>query len=177
MRERTGAGHADSSNPLSRAHRNQAYDSTSPSITPSFSVTTTSSLRASMYQQPQVSAGDAVAAADSGSQQAQQAAAYINQYCAATDTPVPVVAGPIVAPGALSYYAFSGNNIAQTDVKPGEVSPPPAEPAVTLKVAENAMRKLVTAELKRVGFENAEPMTAKQLELEVQACEFESLSH
>ena len=128
-----------------------------------------------MYQQPQVSAGDAVPVTASGSQQTQQAATYINQYYPAGYAPVTTVAGPIVAPGALSYYAFSSSNTAQTGAKPGEVPPPPAEPTVTPKVAENATRRLVTAELKNVGFENAEPMTVRQLELEVQACECEPL--
>lgn len=79
-------------------------------------------------------------------------------------------AAPIAAPGALSYYSF---NNAPTSQRPPEAVPPPAEPTVTPAVAEKAIKKLVTLELKNAGFEKAEPMCVKQLELEVHACEFE----
>lgn len=141
------------------------------SITPfPFPSTTTFS---SMYQQP---AGDAAAGSPvAGTQQHSPPATYnINQYYPAGYTAASTA--PIVAPGALSYYAFSGNNTAQSDAKPGELAPPPAEPTVTPKVAENAMRRLVTVELKHAGFEKAEPMAVRQLELEVQACECNRLT-
>lgn len=139
-----------------------------------FPSTTTQHTLASMYQQPQASAGDAAVGSPVAQQQSPPGT-YISQYYPASYTPVPATTtGPIVAPGALSYYAFSGNNIAQADAKPGEMAPSPAEPTVTPKVAENAMRKLVTVELKNVGFEKAEPMAVRQLELEVQACKSDS---
>lgn len=97
--------------------------------------------------------------------QAAQATQYIHQYYQAPYNAAP--ATPIVAPGALSYYAFQPSANGQ---KPSEIVPSPAEPTVTPDLAQKAIRKLVTMELKSAGFEKAEPMTLKHLEYEVQAC-------
>ncbi|KAJ2933652.1 hypothetical protein H1R20_g3425, partial [Candolleomyces eurysporus] len=90
---------------------------------------------------------------------------YIHQYYQAPYNATAATT-PIVAPGALSYYAFQPSANGQ---KTSEIVPPPAEPSVTPEIAEKAIRKLVTVELKNAGFEKAEPMTVKQLEYEVQA--------
>ncbi|KAG2013937.1 hypothetical protein CC2G_010797 [Coprinopsis cinerea AmutBmut pab1-1] len=78
-------------------------------------------------------------------------------------------AAPI--PGAyLAFPPASGTPAPETSTKPIQsIPPPPAEPAVTPKIAENAIRKLVTLELKQAGFERGEPTAVKRLEYEVQA--------
>ncbi|KAF5331554.1 hypothetical protein D9611_007626 [Ephemerocybe angulata] len=120
------------------------------------------------HESPPPSSSSAAAA------QVAASAAYLNQYYAsAYNTPTPPldpnaavsVAGPIVAPGALSYYAFNPA-AAQT---PREVVPTPAEPTVTPQVADAALRKLVTLELRNAGFERADAGTVGRLEVEVQA--------
>jgi hypothetical protein len=122
----------------------------------------------SMAYQPQGS-GEAAQQPLAATSQTTQ---YIHQYYQAPGTYNQTAAAttPIVAPGALSYYAFQPSANGQ---KPSEIVPPPAEPDVTPEIAEKAIRKLVMVELKNAGFEKAEPMTVKQLEYEVQACEYE----
>lgn len=139
-----------------------------------------------MYQPPGVPMDtqdpNSAAAAAAMAASIAASAAYLNQYypqgaAYPTTTPGPspsaaVAPGPIVAPGALSYYAFASAGPSVPGQKHENVAPPPAEPTVTPKVAERAIKKLVTAELKNAGFDRAEPMAVKQLELEVQACAY-----
>ncbi|KAF6742634.1 hypothetical protein DFP72DRAFT_860334 [Ephemerocybe angulata] len=123
-----------------------------------------------MYQ-PQHESPPPPSSSSAAVAQVAASAAYLNPYYAsAYNTPTPPldpnaavsVAGPIVAPGALSYYAFNPA-AAQT---PREVVPTPAEPTVTPQVADAALRKLVTLELRNAGFERADAGTVGRLEVE-----------
>jgi hypothetical protein len=74
--------------------------------------------------------------------------------------------------GTMGGIMMSG----QTSQTPHGAPSPPAEPSVTPSIADGAVRKLVSVELKSVGFEKGEPTAVRRLEYEVQACEWNDLS-
>ncbi|KAH6915400.1 hypothetical protein BKA70DRAFT_576059 [Coprinopsis sp. MPI-PUGE-AT-0042] len=77
----------------------------------------------------------------------------------------------VAYPGlSLGMPGGAGGMMAGTTPQTPHGAPtPPAEPDVTPSIADAAVRKLVSAELKSVGFEKGEPTAVRRLEYEVQA--------
>lgn len=86
---------------------------------------------------------------------------YPNQYPATTTVPTP-----------LSYFPILHHPQAQFNKQtPAEVAPiDPPEPAVTSDIAANAIHKLISFELNRVGFDSSTELAAQRLQIEVIAC-------
>ena len=85
--------------------------------------------------------------------------------------PTPPVAG------AIPFLAFgpAATAVGGLDVQPSakpQAIPPIPEPDVTPRIAAKAIQKLVSVELKQVGFEKGDPTAVRRLEYEVQACAF-----
>lgn len=77
-------------------------------------------------------------------------------------------------PQSLPYFPpYQGQIPAQQSAKqPPDTSPDPPEPAVTPDVASKALKRLITFELKKAGFERAAQPALERLELEVATCMF-----
>ena len=86
-------------------------------------------------------------------------------------------------PGQYSSQYPQGSLAAYPAYPPGGVkqgSPPPEAPApavpvvpsVTPELASRALQRLLSVELRDIGFDSAEPAALKRLELDVAACSF-----
>lgn len=91
-----------------------------------------------------------------------------------TQYPQPTPQYPTQFPqGPLPNYPYPPGAVNQGSPPPDPPTPTvPAAPTVTPEIASRALQRLLSVELRDIGFDAAEPAALKRLELDVAACSF-----
>jgi transcription initiation factor TFIID subunit 8 len=79
-------------------------------------------------------------------------------------------AGPSIQPILSFFPSFPHTQQAKASPAPDLPPPPPDFTSITPDVASQAIQRLISAELRDVGFDSAQAPAVKRIELEVIAC-------